>query len=174
MAYMKIPHIFFDLDEIKLIEKMNLNDELIVFLLKLILRSKKNTSGIYEYSIGSVEMDDKILSIIFRHDKEFIEYAFRMFDRLKIIEREPNKISINPFWKNSRDRNSPRYKKWRKDVFTRDGFKCTKCGSTQNIQAHHVIPWAETAAQKELRFDIKNGITLCRMCHLLAHGGSWR
>jgi hypothetical protein len=27
---------------------------------------------------------------------------------------------------------------------------------------------------EELRYDVTNGITLCRSCHLKAHGGCWR
>ena len=53
---------------------------------------------------------------------------------------------------------------------------CDACGSTHNLNVHHVIPFASDPS-KEL--DISNLITLCmskdRHCHLLlGHGGLFR
>lgn len=61
-----------------------------------------------------------------------------------------------------RDFNDPQYKKWRIRVFKRDGFACKKCGSKNKIQAHHIRTWEK---YPQLRFDINNGITLCKLCH---------
>lgn len=57
-----------------------------------------------------------------------------------------------------------RYKKWANDVKERDTYVCQKCGSNikEEIHAHHIVPWADSVA---LRFDISNGISLCRKCH---------
>ena len=52
---------------------------------------------------------------------------------------------------------------WALNVKTRDEFKCTKCGSEKNIQAHHIVPWKE---DMDKRFDLDNGITLCSSCHM--------
>lgn len=52
---------------------------------------------------------------------------------------------------------------WMLKVKTRDGFKCLKCGSQKNVQAHHIEPWKEN---ENRRFDIENGITLCSSCHM--------
>jgi len=64
------------------------------------------------------------------------------------------------------DRNydDPAYKKWRKNVAHRDGFTCQwpKCGSTKQLRFHHIKRWAE---YPNLRFELTNGITLCRMHH---------
>ena len=52
-----------------------------------------------------------------------------------------------------------------------DGFKCAECGETKELQVHHIKPWKNN---KELRYVVSNGITLCRKCHLKAHGGNWK
>jgi len=59
-------------------------------------------------------------------------------------------------------RKSRRHDNWSKKVRERDGYKCTECGSTKNLHAHHIIPWEES---EELRFEISNGLTLCGSCH---------
>jgi 5-methylcytosine-specific restriction endonuclease McrA len=40
--------------------------------------------------------------------------------------------------------------------------KCKYCGSEYDVHAHHIIPWKLC---EEKRFDLENGITLCRSCH---------
>lgn len=55
---------------------------------------------------------------------------------------------------------------WRAKVFKRDNFRCVKCNSKINIQAHHVKHWAKS---KESRFDVDNGITVCLECHQIIH-----
>lgn len=52
--------------------------------------------------------------------------------------------------------------KFRKEIIQRDGNKCTRCESTSNLHAHHIVPWKESI---ELRFDPENLITLCGSCH---------
>lgn len=61
-----------------------------------------------------------------------------------------------------RDWDTPEYRKWRTDVYRRDRYKCLKCGSKRKLQAHHIMRWADHPL---LRFDLNNGITLCRRCH---------
>lgn len=51
---------------------------------------------------------------------------------------------------------------WGLDVKTRDSFKCQNCGSEKDLQAHHIVKWK---SDENLRFDLDNGITLCRSCH---------
>lgn len=79
----------------------------------------------------------------------------------------------NPRWKvtkskNSReaDRSSDTYRLWRNEVFARDRYICRCCGSRGDwkygVQAHHISNWSEDIAK---RYDIDNGITLCKKCH---------
>jgi len=59
---------------------------------------------------------------------------------------------------------SPAYAKFRKEVKTRDDNKCQwpSCGSTKTLEIHHIRKWS---AFPSLRFDVSNGITLCKHCH---------
>src|SRR3990167_6638089 len=56
------------------------------------------------------------------------------------------------------------YTSWRKSVFERDGFKCRMgngdCESY--VEAHHILVWRD---YPELRYELNNGITLCRAHH---------
>jgi len=59
-------------------------------------------------------------------------------------------------------RNCPENYQWRKAVLEHDKETCQKCGITKNLEAHHILPWA---LFPELRFEVENGITLCKTCH---------
>jgi hypothetical protein len=65
------------------------------------------------------------------------------------------------------DRNSPEVRAWRREVLERDGWRCTRCGSEQELHAHHVARWADAPA---LRIIASNGQALCRECHGAEHG----
>lgn len=76
----------------------------------------------------------------------------------------------NPNWKGGvtkdaeKIRKSIEYKKWRTEVFKRDGYACTMCGESKSgkLNADHIKPFAYFP---ELRFEIDNGRTLCIDCH---------
>ncbi len=56
---------------------------------------------------------------------------------------------------------------WRKQVFIRDDYTCWKCGKKGGYKnAHHINPYHKN---KELRYDVNNGITLCKECHIEYH-----
>ena len=61
-------------------------------------------------------------------------------------------------------RHSEEYKIWREEVFQRDNYTCQCCRGNlgHNLCAHHINNFS---SNKELRFDINNGITLCNECH---------
>ena len=68
---------------------------------------------------------------------------------------------------NDKIRHSKKYDLWRKTIWLRDKYTCKDCGKQYiGIVAHHIKPFAD---YPELRFDINNGITLCRSCHLKLH-----
>lgn len=73
----------------------------------------------------------------------------------KVAERRGERFSIEA-------------KRWRTDVFTRDGFTCQDCGDDRggNLHAHHLKGWAD---YPDLRFVLANGVTLCETCHRARH-----
>lgn len=59
------------------------------------------------------------------------------------------------------------YKEWRMKIFERDNYTCQVCGFKGNngyITAHHIKNFAYYL---KLRFEVSNGITLCKTCHSL-------
>lgn len=88
-------------------------------------------------------------------------------------------------------RASEQYHKWRADVYKRDGWTCQTCGFRghgKDIEAHHIIPMRELIKEAHMiqgshddkyifalsipkMFDISNGITLCKSCHILTFKG---
>lgn len=51
---------------------------------------------------------------------------------------------------------------WSKEVRERDGNKCFLCGSTERLNAHHILPKKMWGKDK---LDPRVGITLCCRCH---------
>lgn len=78
----------------------------------------------------------------------------------------------NPNWRGDavpkyrRERNSAETKAWAAAVKARDGNKCVKCGAVERLHAHHIKRWRQNPA---LRFDLSNGMTLCKACHDQEH-----
>lgn len=64
-------------------------------------------------------------------------------------------------------RNDPKLGDWRTSIFERDNYTCQQCGSNGRLEAHHICMWSKYS---EFRFDIDNGITLCKDCHKRIRG----
>lgn len=64
----------------------------------------------------------------------------------------------------------PEYNAWRKKVFKRDNYVCQECNEQMTyknpLHAHHIIKFCDSL---ELAFDVDNGITLCKKCHIKIH-----
>jgi hypothetical protein len=80
----------------------------------------------------------------------------------------------HPNWKggiteeNHLARCSVEFKEWRKQVFERDKYTCQNCGDKKKyLHPHHIKDFANHV---ELRFNVDNGITLCKDCHMKLHG----
>lgn len=63
-----------------------------------------------------------------------------------------------------RDYNDPLYKEWRRKVYARDNHCCQwpGCNKKKKLNAHHIRKWSTFPW---LRFEITNGITLCKDHH---------
>ena len=69
-----------------------------------------------------------------------------------------------------RNYDDPQYKAWRVSVYQRDKFKCQWPGCKKckkGLNAHHIKTWAHYPI---LRYDINNGITLCKAHHKMVTG----
>ena len=65
-------------------------------------------------------------------------------------------------------RNCYEAKEWRISVFDRDDYTCQVCGDNigNNLNAHHMKSFIK---YPEIRYDITNGITVCKKCHIILH-----
>lgn len=104
-----------------------------------------------------------------RNDSEVVR------DKMRAAKRDRFIGSDNPNWKGGKLWNDPergryRNKVWVKAVKDRDGWCCTKCGSTDRLHAHHIKPWRH---YPDSRYDVSNGVALCHECHEKAHGRGW-
>lgn len=67
-----------------------------------------------------------------------------------------------------RSYNDKNYQNFRRAVRNRDGCcKWPLCGSKRKLQVHHILTWAKFPL---LRYDINNGITLCKKHHKIVTG----
>ena len=125
-------------------------------------------------SINQKYCSKKCLSVIRR--QQMIGNKFALGN--KLTEEHKKKIAEfmsktrsgknNPNWKGGVKREhkilygSKKYKLWRNKVFERDNYTCRWCNSNGNLEAHHIKEWSNFP---ELRFEIDNGLTLCKKCH---------
>lgn len=72
-----------------------------------------------------------------------------------ISEHRPENFAIP-----SRTAKQPISGKVRMEVFSRDGFRCKKCGSLDRLSVDHIIPESKGGAH-----EVSNFQTLCKSCN---------
>lgn len=112
------------------------------------------------YRIGkkhTLETRKKMSESMRASDKRIRGEKHHSFKDGKSVERKDQRFTVE-------------YKRWRYDVFIRDNFTCQKCGDNRggNLVAHHIKPFSE---YPELRFEVSNGLTVCKACHKEIHYG---
>ncbi len=125
-----------------------------------------------KWNKGLKKEDHEALMRIAKRTKEIkAGVKLSLSHRLKISEAHKKIINWNykngaeP--ENKRIRKSLKYKLWREAVYSRDNYTCQKCKAYGgNLHPHHILNFSEHI---RLRFDTKNGVTLCSCCHRFFH-----
>ena len=65
----------------------------------------------------------------------------------------------------SRGGSTRKWRRLRAFVLRRDGGRCQRCGSTQKLAAHHVVP--RSAGGSDTPSNLR---TICSTCHDVLHG----
>lgn len=83
-------------------------------------------------------------------------------------------LDRNPNWKNGvtssnlKIRTSEQYKQWRLNIFERDNYTCVLCNIRGGyLEVHHIKKFSKYI---NLRFDLNNGVSLCKICHQKTKG----
>lgn len=82
-----------------------------------------------------------------------------------ILIKDKLEKTNSSFW-NYKERTGSKYRFWKKSVLKRDLYTCQKCGNGDDLVVHHIKGFADN---EKLRYDLKNGITLCKECHKEVH-----
>lgn len=168
VKWIKIPLNVFELEKVKLVEDYPNADSVLIIWFKLLCKALRNNS----YTITNFASDqyplDKFLSVILHRDRLEIKDALEILKEIDAIEIVPEGIKVNRFWLTNREwRSTRQYKEWRSNVFERDNYTCQDCGVKGGyLEAHHIKSFAH---HEHLRFEIDNGITLCKKCHRSKH-----
>lgn len=111
------------------------------------------------------------------------------YDIIRAVKMDSGKriLIVNPFWirrdciqvsdfildsfsdsKYQLDMNNitivdERRAEWSSEVKKANGYTCDICGSTKELHSHHLYNYADYT---KLRYDISNGVCLCRQCHI--------
>lgn len=102
------------------------------------------------------------------------KYGIPYMPQLNIAHK---KGSENPRWKGGAEvnglyRSTYEYKDWRNIVLKRDYYTCKCCGIKSGIgkrvilHVHHIFNFADNF---DLKYDVDNGICLCKECHKNFH-----
>lgn len=122
--------------------------------------------NVFSKLIG-VPMDEMIAYENSEEDYVPKEIATRYVVALEILPNEHmrlRKLMNGETKEYERDRAIPF--KTKKEVLERDNNKCTKCGSAETLQIHHVERFSKGGSH-----DVDNLVVLCVSCHAEEHKG---
>ena len=95
-------------------------------------------------------------------------------ERLKSWTREnhpnwnPNKTEEDrEYEKKYRKSDDLEFKNWSRTIKELANFTCARCNKTNcKLESHHILSWIE---HENKRYDLDNGICLCKECHKEFH-----
>lgn len=134
--------------------------------------------GFWKNKKRPIETIEKIRKSLtgYKHDEEFCKKVSENLtgrkhsieSRIKMSLKRRGSNSSN--WKGGVSKTNELIRKgidfriWRESVFSRDDWTCQECKLRGGeLHAHHIKPFAYFP---ELRFDVSNGLTLCKDCHM--------
>ena len=112
-----------------------------------LIKASKESHGYRDKQLGKVAWNKgkKMPEIAGENNYRWIK------DRTLVMEKHRLRGTLE--WKN-----------WRESVFKRDDYTCQECRQYSGyLEPNHIIPLR--SSMKRI-FDVNNGITLCRPCHV--------
>ena len=142
-------------------------DTYTIIYLKLQLLSLKDEGLLFYEGIEPTFYEEMALAL--DEDAENVENTIETLIDMGLAQfSDKNTLRVFKV-QDTRNRQTKEYKKWRQSVFIRDDFTCQNCGERGgHLEAHHKKAWAYYPSE---RYDIDNGITLCKICHKKIHKG---
>ena len=116
-----------------------------------------------------IEVQDNTFIKVYIVNPKYIEHE-RFKPKYTEIFNNPKLVEINHEMYRASTRDNPEYKQWIQNSLERDNYTCQCCGSTENLEVHHILNYAD---HKDVRTDLNNSITLCQCCHSPVIGGSF-
>lgn len=141
-------------------EKMKIEQELLISLYWGNEYTMKKISNIFKCSQATIY-------------GKFKKYKIPMLTQSEVQIRNGNNVNEkNPSWKGGISSMHQRLRRgrmssiWRKYVLMKDKHCCQICYSKSALCAHHIKSFSDFP---EERFNVDNGITLCKNCHKWVH-----
>lgn len=97
------------------------------------------------------------------------KYKGKYFDKFNMVWKDILKQTNFPIIRveepkstsnRKKSKSNSKFKKIRPYVFSRDGYKCVKCGSKSKLHIHHIVHRKDGGSD-----EINNLQTLCNACH---------
>lgn len=124
---------------------------------KLSIEQRKKLSLAKKGKVKWSQESRRKLSLSMTGEKEFKGFRTKLRERIRV---------------------SRKYLEWRSAIFKRDNYHCQNCGKNGRLEAHHIIPYSKIIKEFKIKtieqaikckelWDIGNGITYCKECHIL-------
>ena len=135
--------------------------------IELLLIASENDHGALK---GTYQIADRLWRL-----PEGLEPWMECLAQEKLIEGDHCNWKLVDHWQYCLLSSRPNLRgEWRDAILERDNWLCQDCGlplGEVELEAHHIKPWF---LNRRERFNISNGITLCKDCHRKRHRSGWK